>query len=93
MSIDSIICLVRLDELPKGWAPPDDYRGPAKKDLFKIDPDDFRTVSDFLELKSTESAVRAMSSSSASATGGARDASFSGLPGSQSLSLKAMCGW
>ena len=80
VSIDSIICLVRLSELPKGLSPPENYRGPAKKDLFKIDPEDFQTVSDFLELKSTESAVRAMSSSSASATGGAGDASFSGPP-------------
>jgi hypothetical protein len=77
VSIDSIICLVRLSELPKGWSPPEDYRGPAKKDLFKIDPEDFQTVSDFLELKSTESAVRDISSSSASTTGGAGS---SGLP-------------
>ena len=79
VSIDSIICLVRLSELPKGWSSPEDYRGPAKKDLFKIDPEDFQTVSDFLELKSTESAVRDISSSSASTTGGA-GAGSSGLP-------------
>ena len=78
VSIDSIICLVRLSELPKGWSPPENYRGPAKKDLFKIDPEDFQTVSDFLELKSTESAVRVISSSSASTTGGAGGSS--GLP-------------
>ena len=84
MSIDSIICTVRLSGLPKGWTPPEDYRGPAKKALFKIDPEDFQTVSDFSELKSAESDIRAMPSSagaSAVTSGtGARDASSSGAP-------------